>query len=112
MNNKSLQQVIDADEITEMDLDELLSELEEEVSETPAEKVKKPSFAQTFIASFYRQKPSPMVMKFQKLAGITKTEPAAKLTIGNNTFELPEIPAWYNMLRYTLCGFKLEIPNK
>jgi hypothetical protein len=98
--------------IFEGDIDELLDELEEEVSGEPIKKVKKPSFIQNLVASFYRQKPSTMRCRFQKLAGIMKVEPAAKLTIGNNMVELSEIPAWYNMLRYTLCGFKLEIPNK
>lgn len=98
--------------VNEEDIDEILTELEEEVSGKPVKKVKKPSFIQNLVASFYRQKPSTMVCRFQKLAGITKVEPAAKLTIGNNVVELSEIPPWYNILRYTLCGFKFEIPNK
>ena len=103
--------VDELEEFTSDDLDGILYEFEEEVSGKPVKKIKEPSFVQNMVASFYRQKPSTMRFRFQKLAGI-KVEPAAKLIIGNNTVELSEIPAWYNMLRYTLCGFKLEIPTK
>jgi hypothetical protein len=98
--------------LTESDLDEVLSDLENECFNGPTENRKKPSFIQNMVASFYRQKPSTLRCRFQKLAGITKIEPAAKLTIGTNTFELSEIPPWYNILRYTLCGFKFEILNR
>ena len=92
------------------EVDEIIDELESEMDEPS--KDKKPSFFHNLMLSIYRQKPSPLRCRFQKLAGITKVEPAAKLTIGNNTFDLQEIPPWYDVIRYKLCGFKFEIPNK
>ena len=92
------------------EIDEIIEELESEVDEPP--KDKKPSFFHNLMLSIYRQKPNPLRCRFQKLAGITKIEPKAKLTIGNNTFDLQEIPPWYDVIRYKLCGFKFEIPSK
>ncbi len=100
----------ESESIADTDIEEIIEELEEE-SDYVA-KAKKSSFIQNLITSFYRQKPNMMVLRFQKLAGITKVNPAARLTIGKDTFDLTEIPPWYNILRYTLCGFKFEIPSK
>jgi hypothetical protein len=98
------------DELESEEIDEIIDELESEVDELP--KTKKSSFFHNLMLSFYRQKPNPMRCRFQKLAGITKVEPKAKLTIGNNTFDLQEIPPWYDVIRYKLCGFKFEILSK
>ena len=98
------------DGVSGEEIDEIIDELESEMDEPS--KDKKPSFFHNLMLSIYRQKPNPLRCRFQKLAGITKIEPKAKLTIGNNTFDLQEIPPWYDVIRYKLCGFKFEIPSK
>jgi hypothetical protein len=99
------------DDLDDSDLDTLVNELEKEIEEPPVKK-KKTSFFNNLIISICAkrvQQKSDMVTRFQRLAGIKTINPAAKLTIGNNTFDLSEIPPWYNILRFRLCGFKLVI---
>jgi len=54
-------------------------------------------------------KATPMAARFRLLAGI-KTPDVAKLILFNDTeVELKKLPAWYDVIRYQLCGFKLTI---
>jgi hypothetical protein len=108
LSGEEIDEIIE--ELESEEIDEIIEELESEVDEPP--KDKKPSFFHNLMLSIYRKKPNPLRCRFQKLAGITKIEPKAKLTIGNNTFDLQEIPPWYDVIRYKLCGFKFEIPSK
>ena len=91
-------------------IDELIEELENE--DGVVEEQEKPSFIQYLKASFRRKtinRRNAMRCRFQKLAGITQFVPPATLTIGNTTVGLSEIPPWYDVLRYKLCGFKYQI---
>lgn len=97
--------------VDENDLDELIDELEEEIRGEP-EEVKSPSLFENLRPSFNRKKLNnghAMRCRFQKLAGIARVSPAATLTIGDNKFELSQIPPWYDVLRYKICGFKYEV---
>jgi hypothetical protein len=106
------------DTITENELDELVQELEsenEEIIDADNEEPKKSSFVSNLFRSFQRDKINTrqlMITRFQTLAGIQVTTPVAKITVGNQTFDLKEMPKWYDVVRYKLCGIKFEIaPN-
>ena len=107
------------------EIDEMIEELENDVdmdisSEFDCGSIrkkepKKSSFISNLIVSLSREKINSqrqMTCRFQKLAGIRTMTPAARLTIGKQIFDLQEIPPWYDVIRYKLCGCKFEIPVK
>lgn len=74
---------------------------------------KKSSFIDNFIFSLYRKRHNDefgMKHRFQILSNI-KTDPAvAKLKLKDNiVVNLTEIPHWYDIIRYKVCGFEYEI---
>ena len=91
------------------EIDDLIDELE---SDDEPLKVKKSSFFQNLMISWNQEKPCPCRCRFQQLAGIHEIKPKAKLIIGKQTFDLSENPQWYDVIRYKICGIKLEIPSK
>jgi len=119
----ALQEVFDEEhEATEQDIDEVITELENEVntSDIKEEKKAKKRQKRNDPSAFWKNlwyvlyKPwrkSEMVKKFQKLAGITP-DCVARVTINKTQIEFIELPKWYDVIRYKLCGFKLEIYRK
>lgn len=111
---EKLKEVTDDENVSEDELDELIEELENEDSpkETPKEKS---SFIQDLVTSWHRDKINGnqnMRCRFQKLAGIVPRIPPATLTIGDTTVGLSEIPHWYDVLKYKLCGFKYRVTRQ
>lgn len=106
------------EKITREALDELIEELENEDSteEVKAEPPKeKSSFIQDLVTSWHRDKINggqAMRCRFQKLAGIVPQIPPATLTVGDTTVGLSEIPHWFEVIKYKLCGFKYRVTRQ
>lgn len=122
--------------MTGEELDEVITELEQEVSyddstresfvednekaQKEMEKECKKRAKRNDPSAFWRNfwyclyKPwrkSEMVKKFQKLAGITP-DCVARVTVNKTQIEFVELPMWYDVIRYKVCGFKLEVYRK
>jgi hypothetical protein len=102
--------------VTTGDLDEMIDELasgDNSVSGSAESENTQPSFYQSLSPSFDRKKINERTNfknRLRLLAGI-KTSPAvARLTIKEGvSVDLLEIPKWYDVIRYKLCGFKYEV---
>lgn len=98
----------------ETDLDELLTELKNEVDTEVDPQVKYEKSCQSFLLNLKRswnRVPSKDLMRyrFQKLAGIINNKTLASLTLPNGTrITFEELPHWWDVIRYKICGFKYE----
>jgi hypothetical protein len=107
--------------VSETDIDQIIEELEAEVSDENEDTIGKPfqplkkqvgcrSFWQNFKRSWFRSPPkSGMVHRFQTLAGIIDNSVVASVTLPNGArVDFRELPAWWWVIRFKLCGFKYE----
>lgn len=105
-------------ELTSDSLDEILNELEQEIknevevnvveTELPPKKSQN-RFLRNLKYCIYRPRLSKLAIHFQRLAGI-KPDFVATVTLPNDIrVELQELPKWYDVIRYQVCGFKLKI---
>jgi hypothetical protein len=109
MKNNEVEVVLD-----ETDLDELIQELEAEVDGETDEQVKYNKSCRSFLLNFKRSwnrvpKKELMRYRFQKLAGIIDNKTMASLTLPEGTrITFKELPHWWDVVRYKICGFKYE----
>ena len=72
-----------------------------------------PSFFQNLSHSLNREtinKRNTFKNRFRLLVGIKTSPEVARLTIKEGvSVDLLEIPKWYDVIRYKLCGFKYEV---
>ncbi len=98
------------DEIFEGSLEELLDELKEE----EANEQYKQQVCRSFFFNFWRSwtripRKELLRYRFQKLAGIIGSKTVASLTLPNGVkTTFTELPPWYDVIRYKVCGFKYE----
>ncbi len=92
------------------DLDELIQEVEEETQANPTYDNHCRSFLLNLKRSWRRVPPQDVMRRrFQKLAGIINNKTLAALTLPSGqriTFD--ELPHWWGVVRYKVCGFKYE----
>ena len=119
-HSATISQKIEEDGVTKEDLDEMIDELESGIatitSTTSTDEeveIKKPSFFQNLSSSLHRGKINErnnFKNRFRLLAGINTSPAVARLTIKEGVaVDLTEIPKWYDIIRYKLCGFKYEV---
>lgn len=98
----------------ETELDGLIRELEAEADEETNEQVKYNKSCQSFLLNLRRSwnrvpKKDMMRYRFQKLAGIINNKTLASLTLPDGTrITFEELPHWWDVVRYKICGFKYE----
>ena len=94
----------------EQEIDELIDELEGETQDKAYEKQVCRSFFLNFWRSWTRiPRKEYMRYRFQKLAGIIHNKTLAALTLPTgDRITFVELPSWYDVLKYKLCGFKYE----
>ena len=100
--------------LDETDLDELIEELEAEVDGETNPQVKYDKSCRSFLLNLKRSwnrvpKKELMRYRFQKLAGIIDNKTLAALTLPDGTrITFKELPHWWDVVRYKICGFKYE----
>lgn len=100
--------------IDETNLDELIQELETEVEKEPDKQVKRDKCCRLFLSNLMRSwnrvsKKDQMRYRFWKLAGIIDNKTLASLTLPNGSrITFKELPHWWDVVRYKICGFKYE----
>jgi hypothetical protein len=100
--------------LDETDLDELIQELEAETEGETDEQVKYDKCCRSFLLNLKRSwnrvpKKELMRYRFQKLAGIIDNKTLAALTLPDGTrITFKELPHWWDVVRYKICGFKYE----
>lgn len=100
--------------LDETDLDELIQELEAEVDGETDEQVKYNKSCRSFLLNLKRSwnrvpKKDTMRYRFQQLAGIIDNKTMASLTLPEGTrIAFKELPHWWDVIRYKICGFKYE----
>jgi len=100
--------------VDETDLDEIIQELEREVDGETDEQVKYNKSCRSFLLNLKRSwnrvpKKELMRYRFQKLAGIIDNKTLAALTLPDGTrITFKELPHWWDVVRYKICGFKYE----
>jgi hypothetical protein len=78
--------------------------------EREKENDKETPFWYNFMKSLQKREKYPIVYRFQRLAGITNKKTVGFLYLPeNNKIEFKEIPKWYNIIRYKICGFKCKL---
>ena len=101
-------------EVDETDLDELIEALEGEVDEETDEQVKYNKSCRSFLLNLKRSwnrvpKKETLRYRFQQLAGIIDNKTLASLTLPEGTrITFKELPHWWDVVRYKICGFKYE----
>ena len=98
-------------ELTVEDIDEIVDELEKEIRISPLldDRPACKSFWKNIRKSLTGvPKGESMRYRFQKLAGIIGDKAVASLFINGQRVELTELPRWYDVIRFKLCGFKYE----
>lgn len=109
MKNNNVEVVLD-----ETDLDELIQELETEIDGETNEQVKDDKSCRSFLLNLKRSwtrvpKKELMRYRFQQLAGIIDNKTLASLTLPEGTrITFKELPHWWDVVRYKICGFKYE----
>lgn len=119
MNKETEEVLIEGEEI-----DELIRELEAEakdessncceVKENKIVQVSKSEGCTSVWRNFWKSwnrvpKKDMMRYRFQKLAGIINNKTIASLTLPNGTrITFDELPHWWDVVRYKICGFKYE----
>lgn len=112
--NVTITKKVAEDGVTTEDLDGMIDELAVSADTGSIEQENtQPSFFQNLSHSLNRKTingRNTFKNRFRLLAGI-KTSPAvARLTIKEGVVvDLMEIPKWYDVIRYKLCGFKYEV---
>lgn len=96
--------------ILEENLEKELNELENREIEKP--KKQKNKFWKNLKYCWYRPWiVTPMTSRFRTLAGIKTPDVAKLILVKDIEVELKTLPAWYDVIRYQACGFKLKIYN-
>ena len=104
----------DAPTEDELLVDEEIHELLDELKEEEEIKEYKQQICHSFFLNFWRSwtrvpQKEHMRYRFQKLAGIIGNKTLASLSLPNGTKStFTELPPWYDVIRYKICGFKYE----
>jgi hypothetical protein len=99
-------------EVTETDVNEIIQELETE-GETNKQ-VKYDKCCRSFLLNLKHSwnrvpKKDTMRYRFQQLAGIINNKAIASLTLPSGSrITFDELPHWWDVVRYKICGFKYE----
>lgn len=118
--SETINKKVEEDGVTKEDLDEMVDELASESNSTTTtttdseeSQSTQPSFYESLSPSFYRKKINErnnFKNRLRLLAGIKASPSVARLTIKEGVVvDLIEIPKWYDVIRYKLCGFKYEV---
>jgi hypothetical protein len=96
--------------LVEQELEELLDEVKEESDDQAYQRQVCRKLWPNFWRSWTRgPRKEYMRYRFQKLAGIIGDKTLASLTLPNGSkIKFTELPPWYDVLRYKICGFKYE----
>ena len=114
------------EEVSEEEIDELIRTLEEEADDESVNEpqndakedklfpVSKSEGCTSVWCNFWKSwnrvpKKELMRYRFQKLAGIIDNKTLASLTLPEGTrITFKELPHWWDVVRYKICGFKYE----
>jgi len=100
--------------LDETDLDEIIEELEAEVEGETNPQVKYDKSCRSFLLNLKRSwnrvpKKDLFRRRMQTLAGIIDNKTLASLTLPDGTrIMFKELPHWWDVIRYKICGFKYE----
>ena len=96
-------------DVTEVELDELIHDLENE-SDEPVIKTKRPPFWKNLRRSWTKPKPErQMAVRFQQLAGIiTNKDVAALILPDGRRIEFKKLPSWKDVIRFKIAGLTYE----
>ena len=93
-------------DVTEVELDELIQELENEIDDAP----KKPSLWQNLKRSWTKPKNDrKFALRLQRLAGIiTDKDVAALILPDGRKVMFKELPSWKDVIRFKIAGLTYE----